>query len=142
MAAFQVGRGGMKVRERLAAREPGPDTQRRGPAGRPQEPTSTRRALTRFALASLVVAVAVGVAGALVIRRAAVTAATDDARTVTEVLAHSVIIPNLTDALVEGDPAAVARMDRAVIGKVTAGPWSGSSCGRPRVGSSTPTSTA
>jgi hypothetical protein len=51
------------------------------------------------------VAVAVGVAGALVIRRAAVTAATDDARTVTEVLAHSVIIPNLTDALVEGKPA-------------------------------------
>ena len=111
----------MKVRERLAAREPGPDTQRPGPAGRSPGPTSTRRALTRFALASLVVAVAVGVAGALEIRRAAVTAATDDARTVTEVLAHSVIIPNLTDALVDGDPAAVARMDRAVIGKVTAG---------------------
>ena len=48
--------------------------------------TSTRQALTRFALASLVVAVAVGVAGALVGRRAAQTAATDDARTVTEVL--------------------------------------------------------
>jgi len=84
-------------------------------------PTSTRQALTRFALASLVVAVAVGVAGALVGRRAAQTAATDDARTVTEVLAHSVIIPNLTDALVDGDPAAVARMDQAVVGKVTAG---------------------
>jgi hypothetical protein len=67
------------------------------------------------------VAVAVGVAGALVGRRAAQTAATDDARTVTEVLAHSVIIPNLTDALVDGDPAAVARMDQAVVGKVTAG---------------------
>ena len=51
--------------------------------------TSTRQALTRFALASLVVAVAVGVAGALVGRRAAQTAATDDARTVTEVLAHT-----------------------------------------------------
>jgi two-component system, NarL family, sensor kinase len=77
--------------------------------------------MVQFALASLVVAVALGVAGAVVIRRAAVTAATDDARTVTEVLAHSVIIPNLTDALVAGDPAAIARMDRAVIGKVTAG---------------------
>ena len=50
------------------------------PAGRGQGPTSTRRAMTRFALASLVVAVALGVAGALVIRRAAVTAATGNAR--------------------------------------------------------------
>jgi two-component system, NarL family, sensor kinase len=111
----------MKVGERLAARDTAPGAVGQDPAGRSQGPTSTRRAMTRFALASLVVAVAVGVAGALVIRRAAVTAATDDARTVTEVLAHSVIIPNLTDALVDGDPAAIARMDRVVVGKVTAG---------------------
>ena len=65
-------------------------------AGQGQGSTSTRRALTRVALAS--VAVAVGIAGAMVSRRAAETAATDDARTVTEVLAHSVIVPNLTDA--------------------------------------------
>jgi two-component system NarL family sensor kinase len=111
----------MKVGERLAAREAAPGGDGPGPAGRGPGPTSTRRAMVRFALASLVVAVALGVAGAVVIRRAAVTAATDDARTVTEVLAHSVIIPNLTDALVDGDPAAIARMDRVVVGKVTAG---------------------
>ena len=40
---------------------------------------------------------------------------------VAEVLAHSVIVPNLTDALVDGDPAAVRRMDQAVMGKVTTG---------------------
>jgi two-component system NarL family sensor kinase len=85
------------------------------------EPTSTRRALARFALASVVVAVVVGLAGAVVSRRAAQTAATDDARTVTEVLAHSVIVPNLTDTLVTGDAAAIRRMDQAVIGKVTTG---------------------
>jgi signal transduction histidine kinase len=40
---------------------------------------------------------------------------------VTEVLAHSVIVPNLTDALVDGDAAAIRRMDQAVTGKVTTG---------------------
>ena len=109
----------MKVGERLTARESASGFRRAGPAG--QGPTSTRQALTRFAVASLVVAAAVGVAGAVVSRRAAQTAATDDARTVTEVLAHSVIIPNLTDGLVDGDPATIARMDEAVVGKVTAG---------------------
>ena len=109
----------MKVGERLTARGSASGVRRAGPAG--EGPTSTRQALTRFAVASLVVAVAVGVAGAVVSRRAAQTAATDDARTVTEVLAHSVIIPNLTDGLVDGDPAAIARMDQAVVGKVTAG---------------------
>ncbi len=46
---------------------------------------TTEHGMVRFALASLVVAVALGVAGAVVVRRAAVTAATDVARTVTEV---------------------------------------------------------
>ena len=95
--------------------------ERPAPAGQAQGSTSTRRALTRFALASVVVAVAVGIAGAAVSRRAAQTAATDDARTVTEVLAHSVIVPNLSDALVEGDASAIRRMDQAVVGKVTTG---------------------
>ena len=82
--------------------------ERPAPAGQAQGSTSTRRALTRFALASVVVAVAVGIAGAAVSRRAAQTAAGDDARTVTQVLAHSVIVPNLTDALVDGVRAAAA----------------------------------
>ena len=67
--------------------------ERPAPAGQAPVSTSTRRALTRFALASVVVALAVGIAGAVVSRRAAQTAATDDTRTVTEVLAHSVIVP-------------------------------------------------
>jgi hypothetical protein len=115
--------------------------ERPAPAAQAQGSTSTRRALTRFAMASVVVAVAVGIAGAVVSRRAAQTAATDDARTVTEVLAHSVIVPNLTDALIAGDAAAIRRMDQAVIGRSPPGRWSGSSSGPPRAGSSTPTST-
>jgi hypothetical protein len=115
--------------------------ERPAPAGPAQGSTSTRRALTRFALASVVVAVAVGIAGAVVSRRAAQTAATDDARTVTEVLAHSVIVPNLTDALVDGDAAAVRRMDQAVIGKVTTGSLVRVKFWTPEAGSSTATST-
>jgi hypothetical protein len=101
--------------------------ERPAPAGQAQGSTSTRRALTRFALASVVVAVAVGIAGAVVSRRAAQTAATDDARTVTEVLAHSMIVPNLSDTLVDGNAAAIRRMDQAVVGKVTcsSSPWPG-----------------
>jgi two-component system, NarL family, sensor kinase len=90
------------------------------PIGRPQRPTAGR-AVIRLALASLVVAVALGAAGAVISRRTAQTAAVNDAQMVTEVLAHSVIVPNLTDALVDGDPHAIRAMDRAVVGKVTGG---------------------
>ena len=74
-------------------------------------------------------------------RRAAQTAATDDARTVTEVLAHSVIVPNLSDALVDGNAAAIRRMDQAVVGKVTTGSLVRVKLWTPER-SSTPTSTA
>jgi two-component system NarL family sensor kinase len=57
------------------------------------------------------------------------------------VLAHSVIVPNLTDGLVAGDPAAIAGDDRAVIGKVTAGSLVRIKLWTPRAGSSIPTST-
>jgi two-component system, NarL family, sensor kinase len=107
--------GRVKAVERVVARPQRPAT----PAA--ARPTTTRRALFRFALASLVVADALGVARAVVSRRAAQTAAIDDARTVTEVLAHSVIRPNLSDGLVRRDPAAIRRMDQAVVGKVTTG---------------------
>jgi hypothetical protein len=55
---------------------------------------------------------------------------------VTEVLAHSVIIPTLTDALVDGDPDAIASMDRAVIGAASGrcGPCSSSSTRRAPTG--------
>jgi signal transduction histidine kinase len=89
--------------------------------GWPQQSTIAGRALGSFAVASLVVAVALGVAGAVISRRAAQTAAVDDAQMLTEVLAHSVISPNLSDALLEGDPRAIRRLDQAVVGKVTSG---------------------
>jgi signal transduction histidine kinase len=77
--------------------------------------------LARFALTSLAVTVALGGVGAFVIRLEAETAAVDEARTVTRVLAQSVITPNLTEVLVDGDPQAISRMDSVVVGRVTAG---------------------
>jgi hypothetical protein len=52
----------MKVRERPAER-PAAGGEGTRPGTQAQGPTSTRRALARFALASVVVAVAVGLAG-------------------------------------------------------------------------------
>jgi two-component system, NarL family, sensor kinase len=90
-------------------------------AGWPERPTTTRRAVVRLAGASLLVAVALGTAGAVVSRQAAQAAAVEDAQRVTQVLARSVIAPNLTDALADGDPRAVRRLDEVVVGKVTGG---------------------
>ena len=91
------------------------------PAAWPKGSTTTRRAIFRLALASLIVAIALGGVGAVVSRRAAQTAAVEDAQTVTEVLAHTVISPNLTDGLVDGDQRAIRRLDQVVVGKVTGG---------------------
>jgi two-component system, NarL family, sensor kinase len=91
------------------------------PAAWPRGSTTTRRAIVRLALASLIVAIALGGAGAVVSRRAAQTAAVEDAQTVTEVLAHTVIGPNLTDGLVDGDQRAIRQLDQVVVGRVTGG---------------------
>ena len=39
---------------------------------------------------------------------------------ITRVLARAVVIPNLTDDLLAGDPRAIRRLDQAIIGRVTA----------------------
>jgi hypothetical protein len=44
---------------------------------------------------------------------------TGDARRVTGVLARAVVTPNLSDALLHGDPRAIRRLDAAIVGRVT-----------------------
>ena len=86
-----------------------------------RRPTTTRRAVARLVLSSLVVAVALGVVGAVASRRAAEREAIRNASVLTEVLAASVVSPNLSDSLLRGDPAAISRLDSVVVGTLVNG---------------------
>src|SRR4051794_27501776 len=85
------------------------------------ERATTRSALLRFGLASLLVALVVGAVGAAAGRRAAREQSIDNARRVTQVLATSVVAPNVSPGLRTGDPAAVSQLDAVVRGHVTGG---------------------
>jgi two-component system, NarL family, sensor kinase len=76
---------------------------------------STRRlALTQFALCSVAVLIAVGTIGALALRHVARDEALRDARALTAALSRGVVEPAMTPAVVDGDPAAMRRLDRIV----------------------------
>lgn len=76
--------------------------------------SSVRREVLRFAVPGIVALLVVG-AGSLWL---ALTVSTDeairDARTDAQLLARGVVEPEITDGLLEGDPAAVRRLDRVV----------------------------
>lgn len=80
------------------------------------------RAVLRFALAGLVAVFLVALAGGFVLSRLGTEEAIADAETVTGVLARGVVEPALTDALAQGDPAAVAALDRTVRERVLVDP--------------------
>jgi two-component system, NarL family, sensor kinase len=73
----------------------------------------------QLALAGLVVAVALGVVGAFASRRAAENQAIREASRLTEVLGEGVVMPNLSDSLLNSDPEAVRRLDTVVVGRLT-----------------------
>jgi signal transduction histidine kinase len=68
----------------------------------------------QFALAGLVALAIVGVATSIASRRIGEREAITDARTTTVIRAQGVVAPALTDALVEGDPAAIDQVDEVV----------------------------
>lgn len=70
--------------------------------------------MLRFTAAGAIVLVTLAVALALVARETGTDQAIDDARQVALVTARGVVEPNLTDAAVEGQPDAVAQLDRVV----------------------------
>ena len=76
--------------------------------------TSVRREVVRFAIPGVLALVAVLGLSLWVARSIATSEATRDAESTAELLASTVIEPNLDDALVAGDPAALARMDGLV----------------------------
>lgn len=79
-------------------------------------------ATARFALSGLAALLLAGGVAAFALSRVGTREAIREARLVTRVLAQGAIEPNLTDRLVDGDPAAVAAMDRIVRERVLGDP--------------------
>lgn len=71
-----------------------------------------------FAFAGLLGMVAIGGGSLLASQRAGEAEAMSDVRALTQVVAKTVVEPNLSTALVEGDAEAIARLDAVVTGRV------------------------
>lgn len=85
-----------------------------GRQGRDPHDEPTRRALVLFGVATALALCVLGLAAALLADRAARRQGVSDARHITEVVAHTVIEPQLTPELLAGDPDELARLDRLV----------------------------
>ena len=83
---------------------------------------SVRREVLRFAIPGALALVVVLAASLWVARSIARSEATRDAEATAELLATAVIEPNLDDAVVAGDPDALARLDALVRRQVLVGP--------------------
>jgi signal transduction histidine kinase len=71
-------------------------------------------AVWKFALSGLAVLVLIAGAGVFILDRIAEGEAIENAREITYLAAHGAVEPNLSDALLTGDPAAVAKLDKVV----------------------------
>ena len=74
--------------------------------------------LLRFALTSLLAVIAAGAVGVTLQRHAARNDAIRDARTVARIAGEGIVAPNINQALIDGDPAQIAKMDRLVRSKI------------------------
>ena len=81
-------------------------------------PLSTRRVVVQLVAGILVVLAAVTIGGSLAARRLAEREAVNDAAQIADVLAETVIQPELTDALYAGSPAAQRQFDQLVRDRV------------------------
>lgn len=77
-------------------------------------PTSVRREVLRFAIPGVVALVVVVAASLWLARSIATEEARRDAETTAELVARTVVEPNLTDDVVAGDPEALARFDELI----------------------------
>jgi two-component system NarL family sensor kinase len=84
--------------------------------------TSVARAVTQFVLAGLAAVVLVGVLAAAILRHTATNEAIRQAKDVTRLAGDGIIAPYLTPGVVEGNPAALARLDRVVGQRVLRSP--------------------
>jgi two-component system NarL family sensor kinase len=76
----------------------------------------------RFALGGVVALAVVGVISFLVLRNVSTTEALKNAREVTQIVGRGIVEPNLSQGLVEGRPAALARFNRLVHRRVLRDP--------------------
>jgi signal transduction histidine kinase len=74
-----------------------------------------------FALSGLLTLVLLGVVGVELLRRTSTDEAIRDAKRVTSLAGHGIVEPALTDAALDGDPAARARFDRLVRRRILGG---------------------
>src|SRR4051794_9983750 len=80
--------------------------------------TDVTAPLARFAVAGLLAVVVVGVVGLALLRHTARNNAIDEAKTVARLAGNGIVEPYVTPALLNGDEAARARLDRVVRKKV------------------------
>jgi two-component system, NarL family, sensor kinase len=75
---------------------------------------SRRGAVSQFAMSSAALLVVVAVIGALALKHLATGEALSDAKSVTVAVSHSVLRQQVTPGVLNGDPAALAALDRTV----------------------------
>ena len=80
------------------------------------------RPVLQFAVSGLLALVLVGIGAFFVLRNQGDAESVRDARRLTRILGTTAIEPALTDSLVRGDPAAIARLDRLVRERVIVDP--------------------
>src|SRR4249920_168075 len=80
----------------------------------PQVPVSRRRVFAQIIAGAIVVIVAVALVGVVAARRLAEAQAINDAAKTADLLADAVVQPQLSDALLTGDTAAIASMDSVI----------------------------
>src|SRR5947209_3214260 len=83
-------------------------------SSRPRVGVSVRGATVRFAATGLLALMLVGLGAVAVLGHAARSEANRDARVLTSLAGHGIVEPVITPALLRGDPAAIAAMDRVV----------------------------
>jgi two-component system NarL family sensor kinase len=80
------------------------------------------RPVLQFAVSGLLALLLVGIGAFFVLRSQGDAESVRDARRLTRILGTTAIEPALTDGLVRGDPAAIARLDRLVRDRVIVDP--------------------
>jgi signal transduction histidine kinase len=94
--------------------------ERRARSGR--SPTSVSGAVTRFALVSVAAIVVLGAVGVTIMRRTGTSEAIREAKQVTRLVGHGTVEPEVTAAVLAGDPRALRRLDRLVRQRVLRDP--------------------
>ena len=95
---------------------------RHSPQKRAGDEPSVSGAVGRFALPGLIAFAVVGVVSFLILRNVGTSEALKNARNLTQIVGRGIVEPNLTEGLVRGRPADLARFDRVIRERVLGDP--------------------